>query len=143
MDDAHRRAIAVAALVRVVQPRGRPGDHRQRQLERDPRALAPRLGEQRPEILAVDVLHRQEVDARVFTDLEHLRDVLVIQRRGESCLVEEHLHRGVIVRPLGQDHLEHHVALKTSKTSGSADVDPCHPTRGERREDLVLPEMGG
>jgi hypothetical protein len=38
-----------------------------------------RLREQRAKILAVDVLHREVVDAGVLADLEHLCDVLMVQ----------------------------------------------------------------
>ena len=127
----------------VVQASGGARDHGQRELERDARALAPCPREQSAQILAMDVLHGQEVDAGVLADLEHLSDVLVVQRRGEPGLVEEHLNGRLIVLALRQDHLQHHVAFEAADARGAADVDPRHPTRGERREDLVLPETGG
>jgi hypothetical protein len=128
--------------VGVIEAGGRPGDHGQRELDRDPRSLRACPGEQRPQILAVDVLHRQEVDAAVLAHLEHLRDILMVQRRGESRLVQEHLDRGLVVRALRQDHLEHDVALEAPDPRGPANVDPRHPTRRDRREDLVLSETG-
>ena len=80
---------------------------------------------------------------RVLADLEHLRDVLVVERRREARLVEEHLHRGLIVRPLRRDQLEHHVALEAADAGRAADVDPRHAAGGERHQDLVLAETCG
>ena len=41
-------------------------------------------------------------------DVEHRRDVRVVQPRRQARLVEEHRHEGRIARVLGQDPLEHH-----------------------------------
>ena len=128
--------------MRVLEPGRRPGDHGQRQLERDARPRAPGLGEQRTEVLSVNVLHRQEVDAGVLADLEDLRNVLMVQRGSEPRLIEEHLDGGRVVRPLRQDHLQDDVPLEATDPDGATDVDPRHPTRSDGSENLVLPEMG-
>jgi hypothetical protein len=104
---------------------------------------APGLGEQRAQVLAVHVLHRQEVDAGLLADLEHLRDVVVVERGGQPGLVEEHLHRGRILCALGRDHLEHDVALEAANAGRARHVDPRHASGRQRRQDLVLAEVGG
>ena len=143
MDDAERRAVGTAAIVRVVQAGRGTGDDRERELERYALALAAGLGEQRAQILAMHVLHREVVDAAVLADLEHLRDVLVVQARGEARFIEEHLDRDVIVRALGQDDLEYDVSLEAADARRTCDIDPRHATCSERHHDLELPQATG
>ncbi len=143
VDDAERHAVGAAPFVRVVEARRGAGDDGQRELERDARALAAGLREQRAQVLAVHVLHREVVDARVLADLEHLRDVLVVERRRESRLVQEHLHGRVVVRPLRRDELQHDVALEAADARRPADVDPRHAAGRERHQQLVLAEACG
>ena len=143
MHDAERDAVWSAPLVRVVQARRGARDRRQRELERDAGTPAAGLREQRPEILAVHVLHREVVNAGVLADLEHLRDVLVIERRREPGLVQEHLDRRDVALALGRDHLQHDVPLEAADAGGARDVDARHPARRQRRQDLVLAETCG
>jgi len=136
-------AAVAAALGGVVEPRGRAGHDREREIERDARAVRAGLREQAAHVLPVHVLHREVVDAVLLPDLEHLRDVLVVERGREPRLVEEHLHGRDVVRALGRDQLEHDVALERADAGGAPDVDACHPACRERRQDLVLAETRG
>jgi hypothetical protein len=143
VDDAERHAVAVASLVRVIEAGRRARDDGERELERDPRPLTAALREQRAQVLPVHVLHREVVDAGVLANLEHLRDVLVIERSREPRLVEEHLHRDLVARALGRDQLEDDVSLEATDARSTGDVNPRHAARRERREDLVLAEPCG
>ena len=91
-------------------------------------------------VLPVHVLHREVVNAAVLADLEHLRDVLVVERRREPRFVQEHLHRGVIVRALRRDQLQNDVPLEAADAGAAADVNPRHATGRERHQQLVLAE---
>ena len=91
----------------------------------------PAFASTRAQVLAVHVLHREVVDAAVLADLEHLRDVLVVERGGEPRLVQEHLHRGLIVRALRRDQLQHDVALEATDAGacGRCRSAPCRRPR--------------
>ena len=61
-------------------------------------ALLLHLTDDRAQVLAVDVLHRDEVLAVDLTDVEDLDDVRVRERRRDARLVQEHLdERAVLV----------------------------------------------
>ena len=94
MDDAERLAVGAALLVRVVQPAAAPTHDRDDVLERHrASALADAATSSCAQVLAVDVLHREEVLAALLADVVDLDDVGVVQRGGEARLVEEHRAR--------------------------------------------------
>jgi hypothetical protein len=105
MDDAERRAIGAHLLVCVMQTRGRGRDDRDRVLELHAPALTSRGRDDRGEILAVDVLHREVVEAVDHADVVDLHDARVMQRGERAC-------RGTSSRTprrarAGRDALEH------------------------------------
>ena len=96
----------------VMQAGGGTCDDRETEFDRHAHVLGRRLAEESAQILAVHELHGQIVDAALFADLKHLRHVLVIERRGQTRFVQEHVDRSLLVSTLRQDHFEHDVALE-------------------------------
>ncbi len=80
-----------------MQP-GRSGDHhRQPESEREHALVRQRGVDHLAHGLAVHVLHCEEVGAVVAADVEHLRDVLVVERRDQPGLVEKHRNERVVL----------------------------------------------
>jgi hypothetical protein len=141
--DLHRPLVVALALVRVVQARRRAPDDRAHDAERHVRLVAADVREQLPQILAVEVLHREEVLALRLADVVDLRDVRVVQARRDARLVEEHLDEALIARVLGLDPLEDHVALEAIETIGAREQHVRHPAGGEMLQDGVAPQPHG
>src|SRR5215470_6553008 len=70
----------------------------------------------------MEVLHREEVVAALLADVVDLHDVGVVQRRGETRLVDEHLDDVRIARPLDMDLLDHDVALEALDAGPAREV---------------------
>ena len=93
------------ALVRELRGAARSGEdppQRNRNRDRDgERRVGPALrrrGQHGPHVLAVQVLHRDEVLAGGLADVVDLHDVLVVQRGRDAGLVEEHPDEARIAR---------------------------------------------
>ena len=85
-------AVEVALLVRVGEAGAHAEHDRERVLERElGDALLPHLPHDRAKVLAVHVLHRDEVSAVDLPDVEDLDDVRVRERGRDARLVEEHV----------------------------------------------------
>jgi hypothetical protein len=133
-------AVRTALLVRVMQPRGRGTGDRQHVLERDQLVAPADRSEERPRILTVDVLHREEVLAVVATDVGDRHDVVVMERRGDPRLVEEHRDVALIARRVGADPLEHDMALEPFDPDSPREQHLRHPAVCEVLDDLVASE---
>jgi len=95
-------------LVGVGEPAQDLGDDEGADRERQP----PR-GRETTEIDAADALHDQIEDAVVVAvEVEYGDDVRVVQERGETGLVDEHLAKARIGRERGEDALDRHLARK-------------------------------
>src|SRR6185503_9612766 len=106
-------------------------------------AAADRRLEDRARVLAVHVLHRHEVRAVGLIDLVDLRDVLMVECRGELGLVEEHRDEPLVARALAQDRLEHDVALERAEPALPREENLRHATRREVADYLVAPDTSG
>jgi hypothetical protein len=136
--DAGEAAIRPAVLVRVVERRrGRERD-RYAVLERHQPLALGEVREHTAQILAVHVLHREEVLAVLLADVVDVDDVVVVQRRGEARLVEEHLHEHRIARALVADLLDHDVALEAFDPLDAREDHLRHSAGGEVAHELVL-----
>ena len=88
-----------------------PRAHSPRDAQREPRGHGPAartdgaqdLGERG----AVDVLHREQVDAPVLREVEHLDEVRVVELAARARLVREHVDVERILLVLGQERLQH------------------------------------
>lgn len=117
MDDPERLLIGAALLVCVVQRRRDRVDHRDDQLERDLFAALEHDSQQTAEVLAMHVLHREVRLAALLADVEHLDDVVVMERGGEPGLRNEHVDERRIVLLIGADPLDHDVPLEALETT--------------------------
>ena len=141
--DPERRPVGGALLVRVVEP-GRGGGHdRQHVLERHLRVLLADAGQERAGVLAVHVLHREEVLAALLADVVDLDDVVVVQRGREPRLVQEHLDVALVARLLGADPLDHHVALEPLDAGRAREQHVGHAALREVLDHLVAAERAG
>jgi hypothetical protein len=89
-----------------------------------PRASSSRAVDRRAEVLAVDVLHHDEVAVVGAQELVDLRDVGVHEQRRELVLGGEHPHEGRVLRVHLQHALHGHEALVAVGST---------PSRGRRR----------
>ena len=136
--DAGEAAIRPAVLVRVVERGRRRERDRDAVLERHPALVLGHVREEPAQILAVHVLHREEVLAVLLADVVDVDDVVVVQRRREPRLVEEHLHEPRVARAVVADLLDDHVALEPLDPSHPRQDHLCHSTRREVANELVL-----
>jgi hypothetical protein len=77
--------------------------------------------------LAVHVLHREEVRVAELSGVVDLRDVRVLELRGEARFFEEHPHERDVARMLAQHALEHDVALHRANADAARQKDLRHP----------------
>ena len=89
VNDVERLSGFATPFVRVMQAGRSTADDHQGELERNrPTAAKCRL-EHRASVFAVHVFHRHVVSAVGLVDFVDLRDVLVVERRGEVSLRRE------------------------------------------------------
>ncbi len=128
VNDAERAAIDADALVRVMQSRRGVSDHGEDVAERDLAAQRSRAMQERAHRLAVHVLHREEVRVAELSDVVDLRDVRVVELRGEARLFEEHLHEVRVARALAQDALQNDVPFDAGGAGTARQKDLGHAT---------------
>src|SRR5262245_57559831 len=93
------------------------------------RHVSSRLGcvrQDRADILAVDVLHRDEVISARLTDIVDLDDVLVMKVRYDPRLIEKHSDEALVLCLLRPDPLEHDMALEAFNPVSAAEEDIRH-----------------
>ncbi len=98
---------------------------------------AHRLGE----IVAADVLHRDEVLALDGAELEDVDDVRVGEARRQLRLLDEHLDEGRVVGEMRQDPLDDERPLEPGGPLDAPLVDLGHPTAADELEERVLAEL--
>jgi hypothetical protein len=135
-------AIGTALLVRVMQRDRGGADDRDDVLERQPLLVLREVREQAAQILAVHVLHREEVLVAFLPDVVDLNDVGVVQLRGEARLVQEHLHERLILRLTRTNPFDHDVARETFDAGRAGEQDFRHATARQMLDDLVAAELG-
>ena len=94
--------------------------------------------EQRREVHARDVLHRDEVRALGLAEVEHLHDVRVRERDRDLRLVDEHLDEARVLAELGQDALDDEDLLEALDAVRLGLEDLGHAAASELLEQLVL-----
>ena len=140
MHDAERPLVGPAALVGVVQPGGRGRHDRHRVPQRHVLARPQRRRQNHSHVLAVDVLHRDEVLAARLAHVVDLHDVLVMQVGGDPRLVQKHPDEPLVLGVIRPDPLEHDVALEAAMAIGAPEQHVCHATRREVLEHHVSTE---
>ena len=130
------RPCSIARLVRVVQPLGGLLRQRARDLDRDAQAaLAAR--DDRGEVLAGEVLHRDEVLSFDLAELVGGDDVRVLELRGDARLVQEHLAQLHAVGEVRKDHLQRDDLDEALDAAALGDVEPPHAAFAQQSQKLV------
>jgi hypothetical protein len=111
-------------------------------LDRQLLASIVELREHAAEILAVHVLHREEVPTAVLPDVVHLHDVVVVERARESRLGDEHLDERGVARLLRAQVLDHDVAFEVLDAGRSRHRQIGHASPREVLDHLVPPQLG-
>ena len=144
MHDVERRSVQVALLVRVRE-RGADTEHdRERVLHRELGRGAPlHLAHDGAQVLALNVLHRDEVGAVDHAEVEHLHDVRVRERRRDARLVEEHLDEPLILVHRGQDPLDDGELLEAADAALDRQEELGHAPRCELAHERVPAELAG
>ena len=144
MDDAERRAVLVARLVRRVEAEehrlgDRGGDLRRASALRVARSRTSASGE------AVHVLHDEVEIALRLDDVEDRHHVRVAHPGGEARLVEEHRPEGPVGGEPGEEALDRDDPGEAAGADDPAEVHGAHPAGGERLAEDVAPgeESGG
>jgi hypothetical protein len=122
-------------LMRRVQPLRCVGDDPRADGERDPRVV-----DQGRQALAVDVLHRDEVDPFDDAEVHHLDHVGVGDPGQEPRLVDEHLDEGRALEVLRVDQLDREELLEALHPGQPPGIDLTHPALGEAEEELISTE---
>src|SRR3954451_23666183 len=97
MDELHADALVVLELVRGVESLERVDHDTQRNRRRNTLALAGGARQNTRERVALHVFHHEVVADGTRAYLEDRNDVGVMDARGESSLVEEHLDELLLV----------------------------------------------
>ncbi|EPX58691.1 hypothetical protein D187_003889 [Cystobacter fuscus DSM 2262] len=140
MHHLQRPARVVRARVRVVQALARRGHDADGQRLGDPPARVVRLAQHPPQVLAVDVLHGDEVGAVGLPELVHLGDVGVVELGGDERFVAEHLDEFRVLRQVRQDALDHHVLGEPLDAPLAREPHLGHAASGELLDELVFPK---
>ena len=108
------------------------------QVERNPPALGLDAALHGTEILAVDVLHDQEV-LRVVTeaDVEDLDDVAMLEEGEDLGLCDQELDEALVLREVGKDALDRNGLLEAAGGHGLAAEDFRHAADADTVEQLV------
>jgi hypothetical protein len=88
-----------------------------------------------------EVLHGHEVPIVGATDLVGLHDVRVIEARGETRLLEEHLQERPVFRQLGLQLLDDDDFVESAHPMGDRQVDDPHAASRDLRDETVLAEL--
>ena len=105
--------------------------------------LLPAALEDGAQVLAVDVLHRDEVLAVRARELVDARDVAVAQQAGDLGLVDQHLDEVVVLGEVGEHALDRDQVGVTAGVEGLGPVDLGHPAERDAVEQVVPAELLG
>ncbi len=141
VDDAQRPPPVIHGGVRGVQGGGDLGGHVGGVLTRHrPLALAAAL-EDRPQILAVHVLHGDEVLAVGAGELVDAGDVGVAQEAGDLGLVDQHLDEVVVLGQVSQDPFDRHQVGVATGIEGLGAVDLGHTPESNAVHQVVPTQL--
>ena len=126
--------------MREVQSGGGADDDRQRLLQRQAFVVVGELARDPAQVLAVQVLHGEEVRAAHLADVIDVGDVGLVQRGGQARLAQEHPDELLVRGVLRQDALEDDVLLEAFDSRRPRQVDLRHPAIGDAVHDLVFAE---
>ena len=96
-----------------------------------------RAREQRLEVAAFDVLHRDEVVRALLPEVDHRDDVLVLERRGGLRFPLEAADELLVFREVGMQFLERDGPIERRLNRA---VDHAHPAGPDLLEDPEVPD---
>src|SRR5215510_9082211 len=94
-------------------------------------------GDELAHVLALDKLHRDEMHAFDFVDIEDRADVRVVQRGGEPCLSFEAFEISLLRAELGRYHFNHD---RASELEVGSFVNGTLPANTELVSDAIVAE---
>ena len=106
-------------------------------------AALARAVEDRAQVLALHVLHRDEVALAHLPQVEDLSDVRVRELHGDLRLVDEHDDEFLVLRDGGQDALQRNEALEAFDAEGLGLENLGHAADVHSLEEKVLSEGDG
>ena len=105
--------------------------------------IAPASLEHRPDVLALQILHRDEVLAVRVTDVVDLRDIVVLKLSYQSPFVQEHLNRSITQSAFSMQFLDDYVFLEPLDPGCAGEKDLRHTADGELPHDLIFARSAG
>jgi len=142
MDELRWRAMLVGEAVRSAETLQRIDEHATHERLWKPLPFLGRSTEKGAEVIALDVLHHEEVPvARTVTDVERGHDVHVTDPGGEACLVEEHGNELLLVRQVRMQDLDCDEPFEARNALRACDVHGGHSARSQLRQDFVAAEL--
>ena len=141
VDDPEGLAVGARAPVGVVEAAQRVRQDGQGELERDRDLLLRAAAEQRVEVEALDVLHRDEQPPVGPPEVIDLRDVGVVEEGGELRLVDEHLRELRQSGEGGEDLLDHDEPLATELGPRARQEDLGRSSHPDAVEQEVVAEL--
>ncbi len=136
MHESERPALGRGLVVCVVQRRGEFIRDVQRDPQRDPFATGGRA-EKLLHASPVHILHDQIVFVALRSEVDDVRDVRVIEHRGDPGFVEKHAHERRILGQVGEDALERDELLKSSLRDRPSGVEFRHAAPRDPLHDLI------
>jgi hypothetical protein len=140
VDDLEGAAQRVALLVRVVETLEDLGDDEARHRHRDLLLQLARAVLELEQILAPDVLHRDEVSALGAAELEDLADVRMRELPDDLRLVDEHLDELAVLAHRREDPLDRDDLLEPLDAVALGLEHLGHATDGDPIEEEVFTE---
>ena len=125
--------------MRVREAVGELAADEQREIDGRALAAARQQPERAAQIAALDVLEREEVLVADATDLEHLRDVDVLQLDRDLCLVDEAADEVAIGAEVREDLLDDRELLEAGEAV-FCEEDLPHPAAREPLHQQIAPE---
>ena len=141
--DVERLAGAVLLVVGVVQGVADPEHDVKRHAHGDDPLLLAEPAVEEAQVLALNVLHGDEVLVVALAELEDLPDIGVIQIGGDLGLVDEHGDEVFVVRHVRQDPLDGEELLKALSAGGPPEEDLGHAASADTLYKFITSEFLG
>jgi hypothetical protein len=141
MNDLQRPPVVVGPLVRRVQAGEGVEDDAHGDPRRDRLLLLRGAVEQVSGRVALDVLHHEVVAGSRGANFQDRDDVRVVDPRGQTRLVEEHLDELAVPRQVLVQPLDGVKPLKTARAPEPGEKDRPHPPACELRDELEPIEL--
>ena len=144
VNDAQRATIRTAPTMCVVERFAHLADDPELELERQPFDGAPTarlVRHGRAEVFAVQVLHRDEVRALLFAEVEDLDDVRMAQQRRDLRFADEELGERLLRHQRREHALDDDGLLEAGDAAAAGAPNLGHAALADAIEQLVRPEQ--